>query len=182
VIGRWGETGSGDDAAEIAAGPITVRVGGALDRTGAAALLLVARFLGSQAGAEEYGVDESEAALIGGSEPLAELRRQIDRWGRLPVKVLVLGEPGTGKELVASELHRVSARRGRFVVVNCAGLPRRCSRSELFGVVRVHTPVPTATAPAWSKKRRAARCSSTRSANCRSSCRRSYCGCFRLAR
>jgi predicted ATP-dependent protease len=135
AIGRWGEA-SGAGAAEVVAGPITVRVRGALDRTGAAALLLIARFLGSQGGVEEYGVDGTEAALTGGSEPLGELRRQIDRGGTLPVKVLVQGEPGTGKELVAGELHRVSGRRGRFVVVNCAGLPAPLLEGELFGVMR----------------------------------------------
>ena len=136
VIGRWGEPVSGDDLAEIAAGPVRVRVRGTLDRTGAAALLLVARFVGSLGGAEEHGVDDTDAALIGASAPLAELRRQIERWGKLPVKVLVQGEPGTGKELVASELHRASGRRGRFVVVNCAGLPATLLEGELFGVVR----------------------------------------------
>jgi DNA-binding NtrC family response regulator len=136
VIGRWGTTGDGDDRAEITAGSVGVRVRGTLDRTGAAALLLVARFVGSQRVAEERGVDDGDAALIGASAPLAELRRQIERWGKLPVKVLVQGEPGTGKELVASELHRASGRRGRFVVVNCAGLPATLLEGELFGVVR----------------------------------------------
>jgi DNA-binding NtrC family response regulator len=136
VIGRWGESGGGEDLAEVSAGSVRIRARAVLDRTGAAALLLVARFLGSQRGAEELGADDTEAALIGASAPLAELRRQIDRWGKLPVKVLVQGEPGTGKELVASELHRASGRRGRFVVVNCAGLPAPLLEGELFGVVR----------------------------------------------
>ena len=58
------------------------------------------------------------------------------RWAPLPANVLVLGEPGTGKELVARELHRASGRRGKFVPVNCAGIPATLLEAELFGVVR----------------------------------------------
>lgn len=74
--------------------------------------------------------------LTGRSEPMASLRREILRFGPLPVTVLICGQPGTGKERVARALHRVSGRRGEFVAVNCAGMPEGLLEAELFGVVR----------------------------------------------
>ncbi|MFH1177599.1 MAG: sigma 54-interacting transcriptional regulator, partial [Acidobacteriota bacterium] len=76
------------------------------------------------------------SSLLGASRSLAELRVEISRWAPLPATVLVLGEPGTGKELVARELHRQSGRSGAFVPLNCAGVPAALLEAELFGVVR----------------------------------------------
>ena len=64
------------------------------------------------------------------------VREEISRWAPLPVVVLVLGEPGTGKELCARELHRQSQRPGAFVPINCAGIPASLLEVELFGSVR----------------------------------------------
>ncbi|MCX7895126.1 MAG: sigma-54 factor interaction domain-containing protein, partial [Thermoanaerobaculum sp.] len=75
-------------------------------------------------------------ALTGQSSAMAALRQEIARLAPLPVTVLILGEPGTGKERVARALHRASGRRGEFVAVNCAGLPESLLEAELFGVVR----------------------------------------------
>ena len=77
---------------------------------------------------------ESESELLGDSPPMQELRRVIARLAPTDSTVLIQGETGTGKELVARELHRLSRRsRGALVAVHCAGLPEALLESELFG-------------------------------------------------
>ncbi|PRQ04571.1 sigma-54-dependent transcriptional regulator [Enhygromyxa salina] len=75
--------------------------------------------------------------MIGESPALARTQSLIARVADADVPVLVTGESGVGKELVARELHRQS-RRGRepFVAINCAAIPRELLESELFGHVR----------------------------------------------
>jgi len=66
--------------------------------------------------------------LIGTSAAMDELREEIARVARSDAKVLITGESGVGKELVAAAVHAQSARAQRaFVAVNCAGIPKRCS-------------------------------------------------------
>ncbi|MDQ3333705.1 MAG: sigma 54-interacting transcriptional regulator [Myxococcota bacterium] len=73
--------------------------------------------------------------LLGRSEAIRRLRAEIGQVAPQQVPVLILGPTGVGKELVAEEIHRQSARTGRFVAVNCAGLPETLAESELFGHV-----------------------------------------------
>ncbi len=75
-----------------------------------------------------------DAPMLGDSAPMQELREQLARLAPLPSPILVLGESGSGKELVARALHRASGRPGPiFVAVNCAALPENLVESELFG-------------------------------------------------
>ena len=75
--------------------------------------------------------------LVGDSPAMLDLKAEIERVARSEAKVLVTGESGSGKELVAEAIHRGSSRADKaFVAVNCAGLPETLLESELFGHVR----------------------------------------------
>jgi two-component system nitrogen regulation response regulator NtrX len=72
--------------------------------------------------------------IVGRSPAIAELLAQIARAGPSSARVLIQGEHGTGKELVARALHAASPRRaGPFVAVNCSAIPEELIESELFG-------------------------------------------------
>jgi len=74
-----------------------------------------------------------ERRLIGKTEPMQRLRQQIGHISPTSADVLIHGETGTGKELVARCLHDLSGRSGPFVALNCGGLPETLFDSEIFG-------------------------------------------------
>jgi DNA-binding NtrC family response regulator len=75
--------------------------------------------------------------MVGASEPMRELARLIRLVAPRSTTVLIEGETGTGKEVVAKALHRLSARAGKpFAVLNCAAIPEALLEAELFGHTR----------------------------------------------
>lgn len=72
--------------------------------------------------------------MVGQSEPMMEVRDMIEKVAPTNARVLITGENGTGKELVAKQLHEQSNRRyGPFIEVNCAAIPAELIESQLFG-------------------------------------------------
>ena len=75
--------------------------------------------------------------LLGRSPPMRQLYAVLERAAPTDATVLLEGETGTGKEVVAESIHAASTRRdGPFVVVDCGALPRQLTESELFGHIR----------------------------------------------
>src|SRR5262249_15308264 len=71
--------------------------------------------------------------MVGRSAPFLAAVRDLDRAARSPLSVLLQGETGTGKEVLAARLHALSARSGPLVTVNCAAIPRELLESTMFG-------------------------------------------------
>ena len=72
--------------------------------------------------------------MIGESTPMLEVKDMIEKVAPTNARVLITGENGTGKELVARQLHELSARNhGPFIEVNCAAIPAELIESQLFG-------------------------------------------------
>ncbi len=72
--------------------------------------------------------------MVGESAPIRKVRELVEQAAASDSRILILGENGTGKELVAKEIHRKSRRSaGPFVEVNCAAIPETLIESELFG-------------------------------------------------
>ena len=86
---------------------------------------------------EELKHQREAQQIIGGSRKMQEIHALIDRLAPTDVSVLLYGETGTGKELLARSIHEKSARGDKlFVAVNCAAIPTTLLESELFGHVR----------------------------------------------
>ena len=98
------------------------------------AVLLAAIDAASAAGGRRAG-GPVEATLLGSHASIARILDIVDRVAGTPATVLVTGESGTGKSLLAREIHRRSGRSGRFVEVACGSLSESLLESELFGHV-----------------------------------------------
>ena len=71
--------------------------------------------------------------IIGDDAQIQQLRTRLRRIAPIPTDVLVIGETGSGKDLVARQLHALSGRRGPLVALNCGAIPDTLFESELFG-------------------------------------------------
>ena len=120
----------------VHSGEVRVLLAGAPAAAAREAAELLAALAGAAAAPRAETVVTEAGSIRGAAAAVAALRGEVARWAPLPATVLVLGEPGTGKELVARELHRASGRKGKFVAVNCAGIPATLLEAELFGVVK----------------------------------------------
>lgn len=77
---------------------------------------------------------DSCGELVGNSRPMQNVYEMIRKCADVSIAVLIMGETGTGKELVARAIHHLSRRRNKpFVAVNCGALPENLVESELFG-------------------------------------------------
>ena len=80
---------------------------------------------------------ESRHEIVGASFQIRQVLERTERVGNTEARVLITGENGTGKELVARAIHRLSSRSERpFVEVNCAAIPSELIESELFGHIK----------------------------------------------
>jgi two-component system nitrogen regulation response regulator GlnG len=81
-------------------------------------------------------LEQRHELVIGGTPAMQEVYKVIGRVAPTDATVLIEGETGTGKELVAKTLHYHSGRRGPFVAINCSAIPNELLESELFGYER----------------------------------------------
>ena len=131
---------------------------------------------------EQVTLKHHHGRIIGKSRALKRVLSEAERVADGDTPVLLLGETGTGKELLAQTIHELSARKDRpMVIVNCASLPATLIESELFGREAGPTQAQPPRRLAASRSPMDRRCSSMRSGNFPLSCRRSCCECFRTA-
>ena len=83
---------------------------------------------------EELKLEGSFNEIVGTSKSLAKILKQVEQVAKTDATVLILGETGTGKELIAKAVHRASNRKDKpLIKVNCSALPSELIESELFG-------------------------------------------------
>ncbi|QSX39148.1 nitric oxide reductase transcriptional regulator NorR [Shewanella sedimentimangrovi] len=120
---------------------LDLRALGALAAASLKNALLIAKLeqlsLGSMASALPDNSQNKHTELLGQTQVMETLRQEIQAVAATDLSVLILGETGTGKELVARQLHQLSRRvNGPLVYLNCAALPESVAESELFGHVK----------------------------------------------
>lgn len=75
-----------------------------------------------------------DSAILGSSQGVMHIRAMVSKVAPTPLTTLLLGESGTGKDLVAREIHQLSDRKEKpFIAINCASIPENLLESELFG-------------------------------------------------
>jgi sigma54-dependent transcription regulator len=124
---------------------------------------------------DETGIslDDSELRLIGNSPGIRKVRELIGRVAPTESTVLIYGESGCGKELVAESVHAMSPRATRpFVAINCAAIPATCSAMSAAA-----SRARCARVKESSSARTAGHCCSTRSRKCLSNCNHACCAC-----
>lgn len=115
--------------------PITEGVdGGARQLAGGLLSLYAPNRIGERLAALHHDHAEGFDSLLGDSAPIRNLKSRAQRVATLDAPLLIQGETGTGKELVARACHAISTRRtAPFLALNCAALPENLAESELFG-------------------------------------------------
>lgn len=126
--------------------------------------------------------DSLEGRIIGRSPAMQNLRELIANVADTSANVLIEGETGTGKELVARCLHDFSRRHSKqFVALNCGGLPENLLKARSSATKPTPSPAPANAASARSNTPTAARCSSMKWKACRCRCRSNCCAYCRNA-
>ncbi len=98
---------------------------------------LQARVVREMEVAQSQREDDRKNEIVGNSAPIKRLKNEIDIVAQSHLTVLILGETGVGKELVARQIHSKSLRYNQpLVYINCAALPENIAESELFGHVK----------------------------------------------
>lgn len=141
---REAQDGAGNDTAAWAAAPITVprSVGRGYTGTQEAPRQALSVLMGREALVWQESPARVQPVvtlpeMVGASEAMQELARLIRLVAPRSTTVLIEGETGTGKEVVAKAIHRLSERAGKpFVVLNCAAIPEALLEAELFGHTR----------------------------------------------
>lgn len=84
--------------------------------------------------AKQEIIDQEDSAIIGNSPEVMKVKSMINKVAPTELTTLLLGESGTGKDLVAREIHKRSKRHNKpFIAINCASIPENLLESELFG-------------------------------------------------
>lgn len=125
------ETGIGGQSYMLEATPVVSDEG----VNGAVIVLRTPQRLGQQMSVVQ-AMDNHIESIVGRSAPMESIRQQTQRFAQLDLPVLVRGETGTGKELLARALHHAGPRhKAPFLAINCATLSENLLESELFGYV-----------------------------------------------